>query len=334
MQPPVFRRPKVDDAELAEIASLYGAKCHQMQPSMAGVPNTTFKAYRHDCALAIRVCNDDYTTSQHLRFELDVLRHLQDFGFSKCPVVVPGVDGKEIQSWHGHSVIAARFIEGPTLESVPRSPSLLAAVGETTAELAVALQAMRPNPEDAETYRFRTERLLRRMGSVIEHVGWPVNVGFLSEVWSRKSNSLLQGLSLDELVVAHTDIYPPNILMADSGLVIVDFDDVALATPLLDLASALSEFAVNDSGALDMGSAVPLIGGYIRRSGERIADLDFDQLAAGICCSYVTWLACDSCHFLEFRQSEHYYRRLVCLLDNSAYRHLHTDLRYAVNGAG
>jgi Ser/Thr protein kinase RdoA (MazF antagonist) len=332
MQPSVFRRPRVYDDQLPEIASLFDAKYRQQQPPMGGLPNVTFKAWRSDCALAIRVCNDDYTTRQHLRFELDVLRYLHDLGFSKSPVVVAGMDGQELQSWHGYSVIATRFIEGPSLEMVPRSSSLLAAVGETTAELAIALRKMRPKAQEAETYRFRTERLLRRMGSIIEHVGWPVDVRFLWEVWGRKIDVLLQGKGLDELVVAHTDIWPPNILMSESGLLIVDFDDVALATPLLDLASALSEFAIEDSGTLDLASAAPLMGGYVRENGERLANSDFNELTAGICCSYITWLACDSCHSLDFHHSQRYYQRLVRLLDDNASRRLYADLVYAADG--
>ena len=57
----------------------------EVWPVLGGMPNVTFKAWTPDCALAIRVSNVEYTTRQHLEFELEVLRYLEKIGFNKCP---------------------------------------------------------------------------------------------------------------------------------------------------------------------------------------------------------------------------------------------------------
>ena len=81
-------------------------------------------------------------------------------------------------------------------------------------------------------------------------------------VWERESEVLIGGRALSELAVTHTDVWPPNMIATESGVTLVDFDDVAFGPPTLDLASALAELAIDDSGAADLGRTKAMLHGY------------------------------------------------------------------------
>lgn len=326
----LFSRPHIEEEDFAEIASLFGARCLERWPVTGGMPNVTFKAYTSNGALAVRVCNVGYTTRQHLDFELEVLRYLESVGFKKCPRIVPGRDGNEIQWWRHYPVIAMRFVDGERLETLSLNSSLVTAAGQTVGELTLALGGMRPVLRLMESYQYRSQRLLKHMRSVVGAIGWPVDLDFIDYMWERESEVLIGGRLLAELVVSHTDVWPPNMIVTDRGVILVDFDDVALAPPTLDLASALSEFAVDDLGAADMRRMSAMLKGYINDESLPLTAKDLDEVVAGICCSYVTWLACDASHGLKFQESGHYYSRLKRLADQDVYLELRSRLELAM----
>jgi Phosphotransferase enzyme family len=185
---------------------------------------------------------------------------------------------------------------------------------------------MRADVRVTETYQYRSERLLRRMEVVMRKLAWPVDMGFLWRVWERESNVLLGSTPPSDLVVTHTDVWPPNIIVSTSGLTLVDFDDVAFASRSFDLSSALSEFVVEDSGMAIPNRAKAILQGYGTGSGIQIAECDVEQLVAGICCSYIAWLACNAGHGLDFLSSVHYLRRIERLDEPDVYFRLCSDL--------
>jgi Ser/Thr protein kinase RdoA (MazF antagonist) len=305
----LFKSPAVFPHDWPDIAGKFEAYCNRNSRFLGGMPNVTFKAWRGEEALAIRVCNIAYTSRRHLDAEVAVLLFLESVQFGKSPSLTAGFDGRYVQDWRQHPVIAMAYIEGTPVEGPPFSESLLVSVGRTVGELTSALKSFPLKLGEEETYRARSERLLSRMGPVVMAIDWHVNMDFLWNIWRQESGILLGDISVSQLQVAHTDVWPPNLIRTMSGVSLIDFDDLALATPMLDIASAVAEFVVDDDGHASEANAEAMLYGFVQ-SGCSLPTDSVEQLVAGVLCSYVSWLSIDATHGMPFERSQHYYKRL------------------------
>jgi len=147
------------------------------------------------------------------------------------------------------------------------------------------------------------------MDSIPERYRWPINAGWLRDVFETEYVRLHGRKSL-----CHTDVWPPNVILSNGVAFIIDFDDLALTDPILDLASCIAEFAIVESGIVIEDAARAIFTGYLQ-SGLILHDQQIQDLVAGVCCSYASWLAMDSCHSVEFQNSAHYLTRLKTLQD-------------------
>jgi hypothetical protein len=79
-------------------------------------------------------------------------------------------------------------------------------------------------------------------------------------------------------VPAHGDFHADQLLLTDDGLAVIDFDEMCLAAPALDLATYAADVVRGRDGDLDEVHAVlePLLAGY----GGRPGDLDWHLAAA------------------------------------------------------
>jgi Ser/Thr protein kinase RdoA (MazF antagonist) len=306
---PFFVAPTVRDSDLDSIAELFSARCADTV-FLGGLPNVTFKAMTTSGAIAIRVCNTEYTPSRHLEDEVAALLYLARAGFKQCPRLIQGRDGRYVQQWREHTVIATSFVDGVLVSQLAFTPDLMRSIGALVGNLTSALDGFRLAKEPQSTYEVRTERLFERIDSIGSALGWPVDFGFIRNVWDRESRLILGQLGSQELRPAHTDVWPQNLLQASDGLYLIDFDDLAMANSLLDLASALSEFVIDDEGEASVPRAAAMIAGFLSRCRRVVTRQNIDELVAGICCSYASWLACDAAHGCDFEYSERYYRRL------------------------
>jgi Ser/Thr protein kinase RdoA (MazF antagonist) len=307
-----YTRPSINHQDAIVIARLFGAEVVSGDAFLGGLPNVTFAASSRAGDIAIRVCNTDYTTPEHVFLEVDVLSFLENQGFTKVPKLIMGTNGKFVQSWQSHRVVATHFIEGERLDRIRPTSTLLRDVGRIVGDLTCALRRYPVETVDSmHTFRNRSEKILARMNDVTFGDGWPELRSDLRIAWDRESKILLNSSSVNPYALCHTDIWPPNVLTTKAGLAIIDFDDLALATDLLDLASCLAEFAVEDSGHLEIAAASEILHGFA--ASGRSFEERCSEIVAGIKCCYVTWLAIDSCHGQDFERSRHYYARLMRL---------------------
>jgi Ser/Thr protein kinase RdoA (MazF antagonist) len=328
----LFLAPTVLSADIPEIARLFDARWTAECYALGGMPNFSFKAFYGAIPIAIRVCNNEYTSRSHLEFELDVLLQLARMKFPFCAQLVRGRNGHYIQTWNSYPVIATTYIDGHSLATGPMNSATLISVGATIGRLTSALASVRQSGHEDDTFRCRSERLLRRMADVIHIIGWPVDVRALWVIWERESNALLADRTVDELVVSHTDLWPPNMIATRSGIACVDFDDLALAIRTLDLASGLAELAVNSRGRIRAARAEAMLRGFLV-NGSLDEEQEIEELVAGIQCSYAAWLACDATHGLPFSGSQHYLRRLHRLAEPASRERLRAELRTALSRA-
>lgn len=326
-----FKAPFVTDSDLLEIALLFATRCMEHPRILGGLPNVTFKALTDRGPLAIRVCNDDYTSRQHVDYEVAALLHLREAGFIQCPQVLPALNGSYVETWRGYPVIGMSFVSGGVV-SANCAPEVLVSIGEMVGDLTRALADFHPDVGLELSYRARGERLLSRMRETAHLINWPIDVDFLQEVWDRESDVLLRGLSPTGMASCHTDVWPQNVIRTREGVTLIDFDDLALANPLLDLASAIAEFVVDDDGRADTTATVALIRGFLK-TRQSLVESDLDEILAGVLTSYISWLACDATHGCTFSYSARYLARLRRLALPEARRDLKSKIARATDRA-
>ena len=163
----------------------------------------------------------------------------------------------------------------------------------------------------SDTFVSRSERLLNRLPSEADfHHDWPED---LSSVAIRSWNRYICDAGFSELAPAHTDIWPQNLILGMDRWWVIDFDDMALASPQLDIGSTLSELAILDDGTIDYGAAANLLRGYGQSDPQGLNAVAHSKLTSVILGLYASWIACDMRHNLPFKSFAKYYKRLKAL---------------------
>lgn len=279
-----FDRPIIQAEEIPSIARLYGLTEPFDVAYLGGIPNVTYRvgaggaggrggaAGAGGSTLALRICNNGYTSPEHLRCELRALRHLQAHGYGLAPVPVPGTDGRFIQSWHGYRVIATAFIEGVAGDQVPLGAAECRQVGAAVARLGAALRGLDHGLPPAESFRARSTRLLDELPRHASALGWPGDFGGVAGQFDRAMRRLETTGPAGWYPAIHADIWPPNTIFRDGTLVgLIDFDDMSYGPVALDIAAVVCEFAFPEADALDEELTRAALAGF--RAAGGVLDL-------------------------------------------------------------
>src|SRR5688500_4305824 len=89
----VFDKPIVSPSDFDELAHKFLLRPIAARSRfLGGVPNVTIAVGSDEQQLAVRICNNGYTSVRHLELELSALDYLAREGFNLVPRLVVGVD--------------------------------------------------------------------------------------------------------------------------------------------------------------------------------------------------------------------------------------------------
>lgn len=309
-----FDKPVVQAEDFFEIACLFVPESTVLDMKhLGGVPNITFSVESTNGNFAIRVCNNGYTSIEHLNLELSTLRHLERVGFRWSPRLVSDRNGHFVRTWRGYRVIATQQIEGRPADEVDVTLDHCRQIGSAIALLRRALDELPSITSDSESYWRRSERLLDSWSARELERELLVDPNRLRSNWDQLSSSIMSDRKADVLI--HTDIWPPNVLISGARVTgIVDFDDMAIGPAIIDIAAAVSEFSVSPRGDLLSAQAESLLRGYVEGGGSLRSE-DCERLVDAIQLCYISWLACNVLHGVPFMESAIYVDRLSRLED-------------------
>ena len=312
-----YGSPKVLPSDVPTIARLFGIDVVDEVEFLGGTPNCTIRVKSGERQIAARVCNNFYTSTEHLECEVSLLRFLQSRHFPHTSCVVAGSNGSDIQYWQGCRVIATEFVVGQLGVALAPDEELSWQVGLAVGRLTRAMTGFQHDLPQSEHYLPRCERLIRHLPEGVARLGFSIDVQEVLKQWEMNSVVLHDAVTLHSPSVAHTDVWPLNVIQSDSGVIIIDFDDLAVAPVLLDLSTAVSEFALSDDAVISGMHGRAVLGGYISGGGI-VTVSDTELIVAEIVVSYVSWIACNVVHQLPLSESVAYLRRLEALRKPSA----------------
>jgi Ser/Thr protein kinase RdoA (MazF antagonist) len=324
-----FDKPSVSAAAWREIGSFFvPAERIQRCRHLGGIPNVVFALEADEDSLAIRVLNNGYTTEEHLDLEIATLRHLEAEGFPWSPRLVPSLDGGFVSSWRGYRVIAMRLVAGDVAVDEDVAGPFGEELGGAIAALTRALRRLDYDVPDTESYWRRSERLLDLLPARMPLEPWGTDVVSLRSQWRAAADVLRAAYPVSELV--HTDIWQENVLVQAGRLTgLVDFDDLATGPVFLDVAAALSEFAIGPSFRVLDGAFRSIVAGF-RREGGVLGDDELSLLLPAFTVCYASWLANNVLHGVPLGESAMYVERLVALRDPSVQDELLGQVRSAI----
>ncbi len=309
-----FDRPHLADEDVLAAAGLFERSTPTGMRDISGNPNQTLVlTFADRPPLALRVCNNGYTSPAHLRLEVDVLRHLESAGFSHAPTLVAGLNGRDIQHWGRYRVIAMTALPGrpPTTDSI--SPHFCRQLGAVLARLTSALAVFAGRPPATEAFHARSLLQATGLEKNARTTGWTGEFGWIVDAW-RDADAVLLDLA-DANSLIHADIWPPNVLQSGPDLIaIVDFDDMAIGPPVVDLVSALSEFAMfRPDLHINEPNARALLTAY--RQVRPISAREWDAARATMIALYASWVSQDALHGVPYDDTAVYVERLKLLVD-------------------
>ena len=320
-----FDRPIIRSGQVREIAGFYGLVEPLEIGHLGGIPNVTYRVASAGRALAIRVCNNGYTSPEHLRGELAVLCYLRDNGFDLAPAPVPGTDGELVQHWRGYRVVATTFIEGVAGDQAPLGPAQCAQIGSAVARLGTALATLDHGLPSSESFRARSVRLLDGLAGHARRLAWPGDLGGVPAQFDRAMRALETAGPDGWYPAIHADIWPPNTIYRDGTLVgLIDFDDLSCGPPVLDIAAVVCEFAFPEATRLDEPLARAALAGF-RAAGGVLGPVETDTgrtltgaggtLADAIEALCASWLGANALHGVSYEESRSLVERLALLAD-------------------
>lgn len=313
-----FDRPDVRPADIPAIALLFGLTEPLEVEYLGGIPNATYRIASAGRTLAVRVCNNGYTSPEHLICELRTLRHLRRYGFDLAPEPVPGDDGELIQSWRGYRVVATAYIDGVAGDRIPLGVPECRQIGAAVARLGAALRGLDHGLSADESFRARSVRLLDGLAGHAPALGWPDEFAGVPGQFDRAMRALETAGPTGWYPAIHADIWPPNTLYRDGTLVgLIDFDDLSHGPPVLDIAAVVCEFAFPEADALDEPLARAALAGFRAAGGdlEPTADSPGASLTDAVEALCASWLAANALHQVPFAQSRSLAERLARLAD-------------------
>jgi Ser/Thr protein kinase RdoA (MazF antagonist) len=315
-----FDKPVVLSVEIPEIASLFSESKIVANRYLGGVPNVTWAIDLGHEVIAMRICNRGYTSAEHLCAELSLLVYLESVGYEYSPRPVRARTGSYAANWRGYPVIATRLINGESGEGVPVTPDLCYETGQALGNLRSVLDGCSIRLPSSDRFDVRGTRLVRLLPETAAVLSWSIDIEAIGAQFAESLSQVGRFSTGHQMKLVHTDVWPPNTIVRQGHLVgIVDFDDLAFGPPILDLASAFAEFAIDsrdDSIILDRASK--LLDGYRSVRGV-VSKEDGDAFLPCIVYSYASWLACNALHQVPYAESEIYDRRLRLLRDTAAF---------------
>lgn len=316
----VFRKPIVLQSDLGEVAGLFNPAKVIASRYLGGVPNVTWAVEFGPDVFAIRVCNHGYTSTEHLVAEVSLLSYLERAGYKYSPRLVRARSGGYIAHWRGYPVIATRLINGKSGQAVSVTASLCFEVGQALASLRVALEGCRVKLPPSERFDIRSRRLIDVLPLTTSALSWSIDISNIGVQFEDALDRIMSNPAGHFQRLVHTDVWPPNTIVEQGHLVgIVDFDDLAFGPPILDLASAFAEFAIDyrDDTVIE-ARGCKLLEGY-RTIWGAIDEQEVSIVLPCIVYSYASWLACNALHQVPYEESEIYYRRLRRLRQSDSY---------------
>jgi Ser/Thr protein kinase RdoA (MazF antagonist) len=285
---------------------------------------------------ALRIHQAGYRSDDEIRSELDFMRALRERGVP-TPEVVPARGGSPFVVVRSPAVPEARqcdlfeWIEGRLLRSVgepvPREPEALATayreLGRHAAAIANAAEAW-TRPEGFTRPVWDAEGIFGERA----HLGDWRTLASLSPEQRRLFDRLAERLSADlaafgrspdRFGLCHGDFLPENLMVADDGLRLLDFDDCGESWHLFDFATAL--FDLLGEAPFEACRAA-LVAGF--REQRALPEEHLDRLPTFLLAralSYLGWSASRS----HLRKAGQIAPRLVAALEALAPAHLSGD---------
>lgn len=311
-----FDKPTVLPEDLPTLASLFSSGDVLEIEYLGGVPNVTYKVITNPKKMAIRVSNHGYTSIEHLKTEIEILKHLENSEFQKSPKLIRGLDGNCVQYWKGYPVCATEYIPGIPGDKTPITSELCHDVGFNLSLMQKSLSSFPRTPGSGMTLSERGEMMLMNFSRRAKRIGWSLDFEKIINQWQFADKVLLSRESEIPHQILHSDIWPPNIISdGDSVAGIIDFDDWCYGPAMIDLCAPLIEFPMFYSNEFNERFALELLKGYFKGGGT-ISPVEQELIIYGLEVGCAMWLACNALHEVSYEESEIYVYKLD-LLSNS-----------------
>jgi homoserine kinase type II len=329
-----FERPVVSPEHIMEIMAPYGLGEIVGCEYLGGVPNVTYKVDTLTRVVAVRISNRGYSSTAHIKLELELLEHLVAVGFPEAPRLVAGGDGQIMHQWKGFWVCATEFIPGLLADQAEITPELCMDVGRVVASLRQAMASFSSEAHlEGETLVERGAKLLHAFPAALRARGWDLDISNVQHQWDRASGAYLSNLDNLNQHIIHADIWPPNVICNGATVVgLIDFDDWCYGATIFDVCAPLIEFPMYNTLDFREDLATSFFQGYFAHGGT-LSEVDESILLDCMEMACAIWLACNVIQNPVFAESEIYLRKLNLLRDVSSRERMRALVRQCIRAA-
>ena len=200
----------------------------------------------------LRVHRENYHSANAIRCELAWLEALQADGGVVTPPVVPGLDGRKIQTKRSPELARPRhmvlfeFLEGEEPEETQELAGHFEILGEISAKLHIHARTWQ-RPANFERLTWDYEHMLGANPNWGDWREAPAMDGEALKILSRQDAAIRRRLEIfgkgpERYGLIHADLRLANLLLHGASTRVIDFDDCGFGWNLYDFATGVSFF--------------------------------------------------------------------------------------------
>jgi len=279
---------------------------------LKGIANNNYRVIGKGFDIAIKVYSHGQSDENKIIKELEVIKLFGQKGI-KVPELIAGKNGQILQKYEGFSVVATNFIKGNVFDCVDFTKERMFEVGKIVAQVEKIAKQIDIISFEYMSFKEEFNYVSKNLDSELSkrHYDFDLNayknnLGLVGNIISKLDNSTNKQF-------LHKDIWPWNLIDAEDGIYLLDFNDWSIGDPIIELSVALLEFSMFKSDKFNVNVAQSIIEGYKSIKPLTYPPADLWETMLFICFLYFPYNVIQSDDKFE---SEIYLKRINTLINN------------------
>jgi Ser/Thr protein kinase RdoA (MazF antagonist) len=257
-----FLKANFSTDEVLAILPMYAIDPKEMSiTELKGIANNNYRVKGRGIDLVLKAYSHGQSDEQKITKEVEVIKQFGKNGL-KVPEFISGKDGFILQKYKNFCVVATKFIQGQVFDQTTFTPSRMYAVGQITAKVEVLAKTLEVSGFESLNFREEfdfvsqnIEDVMREKKYIFDLSEYKQNQNFIDRVIKRLD-------SCDHKQFLHKDIWPWNLIDANDGIYLLDFNDWAIGDPIIEIAVPMVEFGMFKSDQFNAEVAKHILRGY------------------------------------------------------------------------
>lgn len=257
-----YKKANFSHNQILPILDLYPFNLTDIHISnLSGIANNNYHIKGPHLDISLKVYSHGQSDKKKIEKELEAMVLLRKRRLN-IPEILPGKNKKLLQEYKGFYLCVTNFIYGKVFDKVKFTASKMFDVGKLVAQIQTVAKELDISSFKSMNMREEFKYISRNLDTELSKRGYQFdldiynnNLDLVNKIISKLDNA-------SDKQFLHKDIWPWNLIDAKDGIYLLDFNDWAIGSPIIEICVPLLEFGMFKSDVFDMEVAKNIIRGY------------------------------------------------------------------------